>query len=45
MTGQFQRESPFSYACDHYMDTVYRLAVHNARSTAGGRGGRDPGGL
>ena len=32
MTGQFQRESPFSYACDHYMDTVYRVAVHNAPS-------------
>ena len=32
MTGQFQRESPFSYACDHYMDTVYRVAAHNAPS-------------
>ena len=32
MTGQFQRENPFSYACDHYMATVYRVAVHNAPS-------------
>ena len=32
MTGQFQRERPFSYACNHYMDTVYRVAVHNAPS-------------
>ena len=31
MTGQFQKDSPFSYAFDHYTDTVYRVAVHNTR--------------
>lgn len=31
MTGQFQKDSPFSYAFEHYTDTVYRVAVHNTR--------------
>lgn len=30
MTGQLYGQHSFSYACDHYMDTVYRVAVHNA---------------
>ena len=31
MTGQFQKDSPFSYAFENYTDTVYRVAVHNTR--------------
>ena len=34
MFSELSRDNGFSYACEHYMDTVYRLAVHNARSTA-----------
>ena len=34
MFSELSRDNGFSYAREHYMDTVYRLAVHNARSTA-----------
>ncbi len=34
MTDRFQEESFFSYAFEHYMDTVYRVAAHNAPTVA-----------
>jgi len=34
MTDKLRGGNTFAYACDRYMDTVYRVAVHNTRTTA-----------
>lgn len=30
MASKLKGDAPFSYAYEHYLDTVYRVAVHNA---------------
>lgn len=35
MDSQWNGDAPFSYACERYMDTVYRVAAHNAPTLAG----------
>ena len=34
MTGSWKGDAPFSFAFTHYLDTVYRVAVHNAPTPA-----------
>ena len=44
MADQLRGDALFSYAVEHYLDTVYRAAFH-AAPFAPGRRGRGPGGL
>ena len=34
MASKLKGDAPFSYAYEHYLDTVYRVAVHNAPTRA-----------
>lgn len=34
MASQLCKTNTFAYACERYMDTVYRVAVHNTRAVA-----------
>ena len=34
MTNSFRADGAFAYACGHLMDTVYRIAAHNAPQVA-----------
>lgn len=34
MTGQTQGADPFTYAFEHYIDTLYRIALHNTQNVS-----------